>query len=198
VPLASTRIQGNERLARQLRGDIDNVLAKALAKDAARRYPSVEALAADVQRYLDGEAVIAQPRSRSYYIAKFVRRHRLPITAFGAVAVALVAGAGAALWQAQEAKRQSDVARSRLAQTEASIDFISMVLTEGPQAGEAVTLEELVKRSGLVETFRSGRSSVLAPMWLPDGSFRTATTSAPKSCWHARLIRCLPRSIPVS
>ncbi len=157
VPPASTQVSGDLRLARQLRGDIDTVLAKALRKDPARRYPSVEALAADLQRHLDGEAVLAQPRSRAYHIAKFVRRHRLPIAAASAVATALIAGAGVALWQAREATRQSEAARSRLAQLEASIDFMSMVLTEGPQAGEALTLEELVKRSeSMADTFRTG------------------------------------------
>jgi hypothetical protein len=106
VPPAST-LALDRRVALQLRGDLDNVLAKALRKDAGRRYSSVESMAADVQRYLDGEPVLAERRSRWYRFGKFARRNRLPLAAGGAVAVALLVGLGAALWQAREARDEA-------------------------------------------------------------------------------------------
>ena len=73
VPLASARVQGDRFLARQLRGDIDTILAKALRKDAAQRYASVESMAADVERHLRGEPVLAVPHS-AWYRARKVSR----------------------------------------------------------------------------------------------------------------------------
>ncbi|MFI4932553.1 MAG: hypothetical protein ACHP83_20085, partial [Burkholderiales bacterium] len=147
VPLASTRVAGDRKLARQLRGDLDTVLAKALKKNPAERYASVESLAADVQRHLDGEPVLAQPDSRWYRAGKFVHRHALPLGAATAVVLALALGLGAAVWQAREALHQSAVARARAQQAQASTDFTLMVLSEGMRADEALTLDQLMRRS---------------------------------------------------
>jgi tetratricopeptide (TPR) repeat protein len=147
VPLASTRVAGDRKLARQLRGDLDTVLAKALKKDPEARYPSVESFAADVQRHLDGEPVLARPDSRWYRVAKFAQRHALPLGAATAVVLALAVGLSAALWQAHEAVHQSAIAHARAQQAQAATDFTLMVLSEGMRADEALTLEQLMQRS---------------------------------------------------
>jgi tetratricopeptide (TPR) repeat protein len=147
VPQASTRVHRDWRLARRLRGDLDTVLAKALKKDPAQRYSSVEAFAADVQRHLDGEPVLARPDSRWYRAGKFVRRHALPLGAVAAVVLALAIGLSAALWQAHEAMVQSAIARARQQQAQAATDFTLMVLSEGMRADEALTLDKLMQRS---------------------------------------------------
>lgn len=139
VPLASTQVD-DRKLARQLRGDLDNVLAKAMRKDASRRYTSVEAMAADVQRFLDGEPVQAERRSRWYRFGKFARRNRLPLAAGGAVAVALLVGLGAALWQAREA-------RAEAARAEQVKRFVASIFEQAkPREGQggAVTAAELL------------------------------------------------------
>ncbi len=100
--------------ARALRGDLDTILLKALAAEPARRYPSAGALAADLQRHLQGLPVAAHPPSRGYLLGKFVQRHRLAVLAGGALALSTFAGLGIALWQAREAREQA-----RLAQIEA-------------------------------------------------------------------------------
>ena len=61
----------------QLRGDLDGIVMKALEKDRARRYESTDALALDVQRYLNNEPVTAAPPSITYHLRKFLRRHRM-------------------------------------------------------------------------------------------------------------------------
>ena len=73
------RIQGVEpaSLARQLRGDLDWIVMKAIEKARNRRYESPSALAADVKRYMRDEPVEAGPPSASYRVNKFVRRHRV-------------------------------------------------------------------------------------------------------------------------
>jgi eukaryotic-like serine/threonine-protein kinase len=146
VPLASRRVADQPRLARALRGDLDNILAKALRKDSSRRYSSVEAFAADIQRYLDGELVLAQPRSRRYRVAKFVRRHRVGVGAGAAVALSLCVGLGVALWQAHTARQQSALAHAHMVQTEAAMEFASALVGEGIRPGERLSHEELLKR----------------------------------------------------
>ena len=64
------------KLMHLLRGDLDWIVMKCLEKDRTRRYDTANDLAADVQRYLDGEPVLARPPSNLYRFQKFVRRHR--------------------------------------------------------------------------------------------------------------------------
>ena len=95
-----------KRLARQLRGDLDNIVAKALKKSPAERYANASQLADDLQRHLAHEPVAARRDALSYRVAKFVRRHRLGVAAGSTVALALAGGIGVALWQANEARQQ--------------------------------------------------------------------------------------------
>lgn len=148
VPRASTRVnKTNRRLARQMRGDLDTILVKALSKEPSHRYASVESMAADLQRHLQGEPVLAQPPSRWYRTRKFVLRNSVAITAGTAVATALLAGLGVALWQARAASHERELAYARLAQTEAVSEFVNAVLTESVLAAERITLKELMERS---------------------------------------------------
>src|SRR5262249_57018292 len=78
------------RLRQLLQGELDWVVMRALEKDRDRRYESASALAADVQRYLDDEAVEACPPSAGYRLRKYWRRNRRPLVTAGVVAVALV------------------------------------------------------------------------------------------------------------
>lgn len=79
-------------LRRRLRGDIDDIVLKALEKTPTRRYASAEQLSEDIDRHLNGEPVIARPPSLSYRAAKFVRRNRGKVSAAAAVGLALVLG----------------------------------------------------------------------------------------------------------
>ena len=78
---------------------------KALEKDRARRYESANGFAADVQRYLTGEAVQAHPPSAGYRMRKFVRRNKGRVIAASLLILALVAGLASTTWQAIRAMR---------------------------------------------------------------------------------------------
>jgi tetratricopeptide (TPR) repeat protein/tRNA A-37 threonylcarbamoyl transferase component Bud32 len=93
-------------LRRQLRGDLDNVVLKALRKDPAERYATAAELADDVRRYLDGFPVRAVADRPAYRVAKFLRRHRTAVAAGAAVVLSLVAGLGIALRQARVAEAE--------------------------------------------------------------------------------------------
>jgi serine/threonine protein kinase/tetratricopeptide (TPR) repeat protein len=79
------------RLQRTLRGDLDAIIAKALKKNPAERYPSVTALADDLRRFLRHEPIGARPATVRYRTAMFVRRHLAGVAASG-VALILIAG----------------------------------------------------------------------------------------------------------
>ncbi len=97
----------------RLRGDLDTIVMKALAKEPDRRYPTADALSEDLRRYLDGLPVRARPATAGYRMGKFVRRHRVSVAAAGTVLLALVGGLGTALWQAHEAHEAAALAGRR-------------------------------------------------------------------------------------
>jgi hypothetical protein len=92
---------------RALRGDLDAVLNRAMKKDAAERYPSVEAFAQDLERHLARLPVQARPDALGYRMRRFAARNALAVGAAAAVAVALAGGAGVALWQARAARLEA-------------------------------------------------------------------------------------------
>jgi len=77
---------------RHLRGDLETIAGKALAKGREHRYVSADALAADVRRYLRDEPIEARPASRLYKLAKFTRRNKLLVTSALLLFCSLVAG----------------------------------------------------------------------------------------------------------
>jgi serine/threonine protein kinase/tetratricopeptide (TPR) repeat protein len=85
-------------LTSQLRGDLDWIVMKALAKERDRRYETANGLAMDVLRYLHDEPVLARPPSVGYRLRKFVRRHRVGVTAAAVVLLALVGGIIGTTW----------------------------------------------------------------------------------------------------
>lgn len=94
----------------QLRGDLDRVILKALAKDRDQRYPSVTAFAEDLRRYLDNQPVLAMPPSRVYRLRKFVGRNRALVAAAGLAVVALLGAtvlASLGLMEARESERRA-------------------------------------------------------------------------------------------
>jgi serine/threonine protein kinase len=86
------------RFLSSLRGDLDWIVLKALAKDRDLRYDTVNGLARDLQRYLNDEPVSARPPSRVYLLRKWVRRNQAVFAAGVAVAAALVIGLGLSTW----------------------------------------------------------------------------------------------------
>lgn len=100
-----------------LGGDVQVIVLKALEKDRAQRYQSALDLAADIRRYLSGEAISARPPSVAYQVRIFARRHRPVVIGAAAVLAALLVGLGAAAAGFTRALAARD--RARLAEGEA-------------------------------------------------------------------------------
>ncbi len=104
------------RLRRRLEGDLDNIVAKALRKEPARRYPSVLALSEDIRRHCEGLPVTARRDTLGYRAGKFVRRNKVGMAAAVLVVLALVTGLVTAIWQARLARQERDRAQTALTQ----------------------------------------------------------------------------------
>lgn len=111
--VAAARGLRKDRLARELRGDLDNILLMALRRESGRRYTSVERFAADIERYLEGRPVAARRDTWSYRAGKFLRRNRAATAAGAFAVVALLAGTAATAWEARVAMRERERAERR-------------------------------------------------------------------------------------
>ncbi len=93
-------------IRKRLRGDLDNILLRAMARDPARRYQNASGLADDLQRHLASRPVRASPNTFHYRTAKFVGRNKPGVIAAILLAVALATGVTATLWEARRAERR--------------------------------------------------------------------------------------------
>jgi hypothetical protein len=128
-------------------GDLDWIVAKAMAKDRRGRYDTVNGLALDVRRFLNDEAVAARPPGKLYLLRKLLRRHRLAFTAAAVVTLALVSGLAVSSWfyvrerqanelqvslrKAAEAARANEARLLYQAKARESVSQAAMLLAEG-------------------------------------------------------------------
>ncbi|HXW05119.1 MAG TPA: serine/threonine-protein kinase, partial [Vicinamibacterales bacterium] len=162
---AIARARGTDpaRLRRQLRGDLDTILLRALQKDPARRYASAGALLDDIRRYLAGLPIAARRDSVGYRTAKFLRRHALVAGAAVLVLVSLVAGLIGTAWQARLASQEAAKAR------EVSRFLSSLFEVADPALANPadITARELLDRGARrVETDLAKQPEVQAEMLL--------------------------------
>ena len=148
VSVARDRATTPERLQRQLRGDLDAIVSKALRREPISRYGSAEQLAQDLEAWLRGEPVLAHRGSQWYRAQKLVRRHKASALAASVVAVSLVLGAGTATWQARVARHERDRAESARVEAQTVTDFLMELFRsgEGEAGGGEVTAAALLRR----------------------------------------------------
>jgi WD40 repeat protein len=167
----------------RLRGDVETIAAKALAKDRARRYPSAGELAADIRRYLHNEPIRARPPSALYQLTKFARRHKALVGGVAGVFAALLAGTVVSVLFAWRATDNARVAtekereatyqayRARLAAAVAALQSHDVAdaerqLTEAPEALRGWEWKHLRSRlddSSAVIPLPAGGSGILVP-----------------------------------
>ncbi|MFN0150179.1 MAG: protein kinase domain-containing protein [bacterium] len=173
--------------ARPLDGDIDVILLKALHKDPARRYGTVEEFAADIRRRLSGLPVLARPDTAGYRMRKFVARNKaLVVTACAVVAIVIAAHVTTlnayrhatsaqreAEWQAYVASLAAAEAAIRADQTEEAASYLEAA-PANLRAWEWRHLRARIDRS--FESFRAHDKGITQIAALPDGE-RLITSS---------------------
>jgi serine/threonine-protein kinase len=147
TPAAPSQIAarlGRRAVARRLRGDIDRIVARALAPEPERRYPTAQALGDDLRRHLDGHPIVARRDDVAYRSLRFLRRHRAFSAAIAIAVLTLVAATAISVREATRADRERAAAvRTR--------DFvIEMLSNVGPyrrSVGRSPTLARLAETS---------------------------------------------------
>lgn len=125
-----------------LRGDLDNIVIKATAIDAERRYASAGALADDIERYLDHQPVLAHPPSHWYRAGKFIDRHRGGVAITAVLMLAVLVSLSAALWQAHVARQQA----TRATMMRDFVEDLFAPIQYGVAAAKQPSLDELLAR----------------------------------------------------
>ena len=159
VPLPSsvamTQVRGNappvahQALQRELRGDLDNIVLKAMQPAPEQRYEDVNALIADLRRFLNHEPVSARASSAWYRFGKFVRRNRAAVIAGVAVLLAVTIGSVISITQTLEARRQRAAADEQELVVELFDDIVNLILfSEGGPDGPAASRESRLDRAG--------------------------------------------------
>jgi serine/threonine protein kinase/tetratricopeptide (TPR) repeat protein len=148
-------LQEKERLASELRGDLDWIVMKAIEKDRSRRYESANGLTSDIQRHLHNEPVLACPPSNIYRLRKTIHRHKTVFAAGIAVAASLVIGATLstvlffrAARQAAIAKAVSDFLQEDLLRQASSFSQARSHFTADPNLTVRTALDRAAERIG--------------------------------------------------
>ena len=138
-------------LWRDLTGDLDAITLKALRGVAESRYASAAAFAADLRRWLDGKPVEAHRGGHRYRMAKFARRHRVPVLSAALAILALAAGVTGILVQSRHAARAATIARvqrdfalRQLSRAEAINDLNTFLLSDVAPGGRPFTVGDLL------------------------------------------------------
>ena len=97
----------------RIRGDLDNIVLKALRKEPERRYSSAGNLSEDIYRHIQGLTVTARPNTFGYRASKFIGRNRVSVAAAVIIIIAIILGVAATLWQARVASAERAKAEER-------------------------------------------------------------------------------------
>ena len=144
---AALSARGGERtvVQRAVAGELDWITLKALAKRREDRYPSALALAEDLERWLANEPVLAAPPGRTYRLRKFVRRHRVAVTASSAVLVSLVVALLVSLSATSEARQAERATTDALVAAKAAEERTQQALQDvlAAQQRERLALDDV-------------------------------------------------------
>ncbi len=137
------------RVARLLQGELDAIAMMALRPEPDRRYASAEDLGRDLQRWLEGRTVRAQPDTLGYRTANFIGRNRLAVAGIAVGVVAMVVGTVVSIRQAAVARTERDRARAEQVRTQRVAEFFQQVFAQAAprEGGRALTVVEALNRA---------------------------------------------------
>src|SRR5262249_1112656 len=153
---------------RQIAGELDTIVLKALKKLPLQRYPSVPELVNDLERFLDGRPGLAQPDRFWYRARKFALRNRVAVGAAGVGPLALGARLAGRTWQAIEARRERDHALFEADRALAKSNMFNLLLGALGREGRPLSQREVLDRSvALVEKQFRDDPRIAIDMLLP-------------------------------
>jgi non-specific serine/threonine protein kinase/serine/threonine-protein kinase len=165
---AEVRGTDHKQLVRLLHGDLDWITMKALEKDRTRRYGTPSELAADIQRYLSDEPVVARPARTGYRLRKYARRHRMGVGVAAGLVLLLAGFAAMQATQLQRITRERDRADREATAAKSVSDFqLGLFEASDPSRakGSNVTARELLDRGrGRIETGLADQPELQARM----------------------------------
>ncbi len=144
---AARRSATPDKLCRALRGDLDNIVAKALKKNPEERYLSAAALADDLRHYLRNEPVTARPDTVAYRAAKFVRRNRAAVLTTLVAGMAAAAGLVGTLMQARTVRVERDFALRQVRRIAALNEFHQFLVSDAAPSGKPISALEILGRA---------------------------------------------------
>ncbi|HET9888279.1 MAG TPA: serine/threonine-protein kinase, partial [bacterium] len=164
--IAEQRSVDPRRLARELEGELQWMTFRAMEKDPNRRYPSAAELAADIRRHLANEPVLAGAPSTMYRLRKYVRRHRVGVTAAAIALAGIVAGGIAAGIALNRAVRAEQLAKREAESSRQVSDFLVELFqssTPNRSGGETITARTLLEEGRRrIETDATGDLQIRA------------------------------------
>lgn len=147
--IARMRQTTPKQFQRQLRGDLDTIVLKTLAKEPERRYESIEQLIGDLQRHLAGQPVSAHPDFWMYRAGKYVRRYQFRVTAIAVIVLLMVSYAVTVTWHSRRTEAALEKAQLEAEKSEQITDFLMGLFKANDPAvamGDTVTAGVLLER----------------------------------------------------
>ena len=144
-PLRLSAVAPEDR-QRELRGDLDAIVSKALRKLPQERYATAAAMADDLGRYLNDEPVSARANLLGYRVRKFTRRYRAAVAGTAAAVLALIAATAFALVQMREAQLERDRSLAQAKRAENQAEFVTLMMST---VGDKPTSAEQLLDAGL-------------------------------------------------
>ncbi len=193
---------------KSLRGDLDNIILKALRKEPERRYETVEQFAADIWRFIDGLPVLARRATLFYRASKFFNRNKISVVAGALIFLSLLTGIAVAVRQARVAREQALIAseserksvietenaKREEAKSEKISNFMMKFLAyanpnwyaEGAKfKGETKVIEAMNELSGQIDTEFAGQHDIQAELHHKFAEVYSSIGNAEKNRFHA-------------
>jgi tetratricopeptide (TPR) repeat protein/tRNA A-37 threonylcarbamoyl transferase component Bud32 len=186
APSSARARDGNANIcARQLRGDLDDIVMRCLRKLPSERYASVEKLEADLGNYLDGRPVQACGGHGWYRAQKFILRNKVAVSAAALVLLSMLFSIAAFAWQAR-------IAQQRAAELEQVSKFQADMLAQVDtvQAGKLLSddvrakFDEALRNAGVADSERTAQTEAFAKLWQ-----RVNTTDAARDLIDSTILK---------
>ncbi|MEM9594662.1 MAG: serine/threonine-protein kinase [Acidobacteriota bacterium] len=147
--IAEDRRTERRTLARDLRGDLDWIVLRALERERSRRYGTASELAEDLRRHLEDEPVSAGPPELGYRLGKFIKRHRIAVVAATVIGALLVTFSALTSWQSLQLRRALDKSEREARKAAEVTEFLTElfeVSDPGEALGNEVPAREILDR----------------------------------------------------